>query len=131
MVNVEDHEPGCPAIADDKSDYEYLIDAGVCFCNKEKSVNVKVIKYFCPKCGFPLIEKEYKGIPIFACENIGCMAAFTEEEIKAGKEFCFYPFKSGMCAYIGTAEQCDKTFQRCKALGNEIHFPMQIKRRLI
>ena len=26
------HEPGCPAIADDESDYEYLSDAGRCVC---------------------------------------------------------------------------------------------------
>jgi len=28
------HEPGCPAVADDETDYEYLHDAGICCCNK-------------------------------------------------------------------------------------------------
>ena len=28
-----DHDPGCPAIADDESDYEYLDDAGMCVCS--------------------------------------------------------------------------------------------------
>lgn len=27
-----EHEPGCPAIADDESDYEHLADAGECAC---------------------------------------------------------------------------------------------------
>lgn len=30
----EEHEPGCPAIADDESDYEHLSDAGMCVCRK-------------------------------------------------------------------------------------------------
>ncbi len=31
------HEPGCPAIADDESDYEHLFDAGVCVCRVSKA----------------------------------------------------------------------------------------------
>ena len=31
------HEPGCPAIADDESDYEYLWDAGQCVCKYRES----------------------------------------------------------------------------------------------
>lgn len=35
----EEHEPGCPAIADDESDYEYLYDAGICVCKlSEKEI---------------------------------------------------------------------------------------------
>ncbi len=29
---AREHEPGCPAIADDESDYEHLDDAGICVC---------------------------------------------------------------------------------------------------
>jgi hypothetical protein len=32
-----EHEPGCPAISDDESDYEYLYDAGECVCAKGKA----------------------------------------------------------------------------------------------
>ena len=28
-----EHEPGCPAIADDEGDYNHLSDAGECICN--------------------------------------------------------------------------------------------------
>lgn len=31
-----EHEMGCPAIADDESDYEYLCDAGECTCEPVK-----------------------------------------------------------------------------------------------
>jgi len=27
------HDPGCPAVADDESDYEFLDDAGECVCS--------------------------------------------------------------------------------------------------
>lgn len=29
------HDPGCPAIADDESDYAYLLDAGLCACGAD------------------------------------------------------------------------------------------------
>lgn len=35
---LRQHEAGCPAIADDESDYEHLDDAGMCVCQKPDSV---------------------------------------------------------------------------------------------
>lgn len=35
MSYIVIHEPGCPAIADDESDYEHLDDAGMCVCSRE------------------------------------------------------------------------------------------------
>mgnify|MGYP001500447414 CR=1 FL=1 len=29
---IHGHETGCPAVADDESDYECLLDAGICCC---------------------------------------------------------------------------------------------------
>ena len=40
IANSLTHDPGCPAIADDESDYEHLYDAGICVCNIRKSVAV-------------------------------------------------------------------------------------------
>ena len=34
--NGNPHEPGCPAIADDESDYKWLLDAGICCCSFKK-----------------------------------------------------------------------------------------------
>lgn len=33
-LDAHEHEPGCPAIADDESDYEFLDDAGRCVCRR-------------------------------------------------------------------------------------------------
>ena len=53
------HEDGCPAIADDESDYEYLSDAGECVCKlgwerldpalklRWEEAAKEVIEYFC------------------------------------------------------------------------------------
>jgi hypothetical protein len=30
-----EHRSGCPAVADDESDYEYLADAGTCTCGAQ------------------------------------------------------------------------------------------------
>ena len=32
LQSEREHDPGCPTVADDESDYEYLSDAGVCAC---------------------------------------------------------------------------------------------------
>lgn len=34
LVEGEPHTAGCPAIADDESDYKYLYDAGHCACSR-------------------------------------------------------------------------------------------------
>jgi len=33
LLDHIEHDPGCPAIADDESDYEHLVDAGECVCS--------------------------------------------------------------------------------------------------
>ena len=32
MSDPIEHDPGCPYVADDEGDFEYLYDAGLCTC---------------------------------------------------------------------------------------------------
>lgn len=36
---------------------------------------------------------------------------------------CLWPFKSTECGYTGSATWCDHSYERCKALGNQINYP--------
>lgn len=38
------------------------------------------------------------------------------------KDHCRFKFKSARCGYSGTATLCDRTFKRCKALGNSARY---------
>lgn len=38
------------------------------------------------------------------------------------KDHCRFKFKSTICGYTGTASACDKTFRRCRALGNSTRY---------
>ena len=39
---------------------------------------------------------------------------------------CPFRFKDAACGYSGPATSCDKTFACCRALGNEVRFPMTV-----
>ncbi|NCC60059.1 MAG: DUF2163 domain-containing protein [Verrucomicrobiae bacterium] len=41
---------------------------------------------------------------------------------KYWRNFCAWKFKSAECAYSGDQTTCNKTFQRCKALSNQVRF---------
>jgi len=32
MNEIKEHDPGCPYVADDEGDFEFLADAGLCTC---------------------------------------------------------------------------------------------------
>jgi len=49
------------------------------------------------------------------------------------RSYCMWRFKSDECGYSGNETECNKTFQRCKELGNEERFggfPSIPKRRI-
>ena len=38
------------------------------------------------------------------------------------RNYCSWEFKSTECGYSGSETSCDKTLQRCKALGNQVRY---------
>lgn len=40
----------------------------------------------CPNCGFFLVKAHYKNIPIYVCKNVGCMGAFTVQQIEGAPD---------------------------------------------
>lgn len=36
---------------------------------------------------------------------------------------CYLVFKSAECGYVGAETWCNRTWERCKALSNQVHFP--------
>lgn len=63
-----------------------------------------------------------KDIVDFTCSSKFDLMKLELPARKFWRNHCTWKFKGTECAYAGTATTCNKTFQKCKELANQVRF---------